>query len=247
MLIDAQYADSQGYKDIGGLGMVAMFYFSNEGKNVEVRWYSTVQQCYYRTENQFSFTINTVKAAHTEATEKINALPSADKVTLNNVVEINSVANYYNNLSKESQAKVTNASKLNELLAKIESIYLAKENANTFKQRFLCLSTELNASTKIEIDNLWAIYNNLTEKDKAEIEPYYIYQLIQKEALLGENVMAAERAKTCVEILATATDLKQATQLARKTLSELTQEQKSFITNLNELEKTLADYEKLVA
>ena len=72
MLIDSQYADSQGYKDIGGLGLVAMFYFSNGGKTVEFRWWSTVQNCYYRTANQFTFEINVVQPDHKVAKEKIN-------------------------------------------------------------------------------------------------------------------------------------------------------------------------------
>lgn len=59
ILINPQAMDSR-YKSSGGVGAVAMFYFSNGGKTVEVRYYSTVQGAYIKSENQFTFTINTV-------------------------------------------------------------------------------------------------------------------------------------------------------------------------------------------
>ncbi len=59
MLINPQTMDTR-YKSQGGLGAVAMFYFSNGGKTVEVRYYSTVQDAYIKADNQITFTINTV-------------------------------------------------------------------------------------------------------------------------------------------------------------------------------------------
>jgi len=41
-----------------GLGMVAMLYFSEDGKNVEVEYYSTVQDRFYRSINQISFDLD---------------------------------------------------------------------------------------------------------------------------------------------------------------------------------------------
>lgn len=58
MLVDPQKTDLS-YD--GGVGLVAFLYFSNGGKNVEVRYYSTIRNQYYRAENQFSFEINVVK------------------------------------------------------------------------------------------------------------------------------------------------------------------------------------------
>lgn len=59
ILIDPQYMDTQ-YKSQGGVGAVAMFYFSNDGKDVTIRYWSTVQNAYIKTANQFKITINTV-------------------------------------------------------------------------------------------------------------------------------------------------------------------------------------------
>lgn len=58
MMIDAEQPDED-FKDIGGLGLVAMFYFSDNGKRLDVRYYSTVHDKYYMNENQFTITLDT--------------------------------------------------------------------------------------------------------------------------------------------------------------------------------------------
>ncbi len=55
LLIDPQGVDASQ----GATGMVAMLYFSEDGKNVTVEYYSTVKEQYFMTENQFSFTLDT--------------------------------------------------------------------------------------------------------------------------------------------------------------------------------------------
>lgn len=52
-LIDPQGLDA----DIGAMGMVAILYFSEDGKTVTVEQYSTVREKYYRSTSQFSFEI----------------------------------------------------------------------------------------------------------------------------------------------------------------------------------------------
>ena len=47
VLVDAQDYDIS----LGGLGMIAMFYFDESGKNFEIEYYSSVLDKYYRTEN----------------------------------------------------------------------------------------------------------------------------------------------------------------------------------------------------
>jgi hypothetical protein len=56
MLIDPQTTD----KTQGPCGLVAMLYFSADGKQVDVRYYSTARGQYFRTDNQFSLTLHTV-------------------------------------------------------------------------------------------------------------------------------------------------------------------------------------------
>lgn len=45
------------------LGLVAMLYFSDSGRHVDVRYYSTIQQKWFMPENQFDFTVNTIAKA----------------------------------------------------------------------------------------------------------------------------------------------------------------------------------------
>lgn len=54
MLIDPQYVD----RDEGATGMVAMLYFSEDGKKVQVEYYSTIREKFFLPENQFSFDID---------------------------------------------------------------------------------------------------------------------------------------------------------------------------------------------
>lgn len=56
MLINPQDAD-QRYK---GLGMVALLYFSEDGKNVTVEYYSTLKKHYFKCVNQFTMTLDVV-------------------------------------------------------------------------------------------------------------------------------------------------------------------------------------------
>lgn len=59
MLIDAQGVDlSQ-----KGVGMVAIAYFSNEGRTVQMEYYSTVKNMWFLSENQFTMEINTIPSA----------------------------------------------------------------------------------------------------------------------------------------------------------------------------------------
>ncbi len=70
MLIDPQYLD----KYIGSTGMVAMFYFSNDGNTLTVRYYSVEKECYGSLVSQFtidlgaqhSYTSNSIKSNLTE-------------------------------------------------------------------------------------------------------------------------------------------------------------------------------------
>ena len=59
-----------------GLGMVAMLYFSEDGKNVEVEYYSTVKERFYRSINQISFELDIVGDDEPETTDTETAADS---------------------------------------------------------------------------------------------------------------------------------------------------------------------------
>ncbi len=239
MLIDSQYADSQGYKNIGGLGLVAMFYFSNGGKTVEVRWWSTVQNCYYRTANQFKFEINVVQPDHKVAKEKIDNLPSVENVTLNDSNAILSVFNFYNNLTIEKQAKVENSKKLFDLIDKIDKIYADKEKVNEIEQKIARLSN-FDINGKAEIEAVRQEFDSLSQEYQDMVSNSYT--LILKEITLGENIMAAQKVDVMIYLLSTSGvgDANQVT-AARKAYNDLTEAQKSFVTSLATLEEIEKD------
>lgn len=58
IVVNPQVADAM---TDGGTGMVAMLYFSEDGKNVQVRYYSTVRNQYLADTNQFSMDLNVVQ------------------------------------------------------------------------------------------------------------------------------------------------------------------------------------------
>ena len=57
MLIDPQGADNT----YGGLGAVAMLYFSEDGKDVTVEYFSTFKDKYFMSDSQFTMTLNVVQ------------------------------------------------------------------------------------------------------------------------------------------------------------------------------------------
>ena len=52
-MINAQYTDLT----YDGTGIIAMFYFSEDGKNVQVRYYSTAKEKFFKDKNQFNFEV----------------------------------------------------------------------------------------------------------------------------------------------------------------------------------------------
>ena len=59
MLIDPQTTD----RNYGGLGLVAMLYFSEDGSQVEVEYISTAKNAYFMEENQFTVELAVVEAS----------------------------------------------------------------------------------------------------------------------------------------------------------------------------------------
>ena len=59
MLIDPQGVDLTH----GGAGLVAMLYFSADGKEVQVRYYATIMEKYFKASNQFTLRLDTVNLA----------------------------------------------------------------------------------------------------------------------------------------------------------------------------------------
>lgn len=76
MLINPQHTDVLQ----GGTGMVAMLYFSEDGRTVDLEYYSTVTNKCYRHENQFSFEMPKVETDHAEINQATVSLGNDIKV-----------------------------------------------------------------------------------------------------------------------------------------------------------------------
>lgn len=64
LLVDPQETD----KTYNATGLIAMLYFSEDGRNVEVQYYSTVKQAFFKKNNQFKLTIDVPESTIPETT-----------------------------------------------------------------------------------------------------------------------------------------------------------------------------------
>lgn len=74
MLVDPQGVD----KAQGGVGLVCMLYFSEDGKTMQVEYYSTDKKAYFLENSQFTLTLDLVDAEKTEETTEV---PESEQVT----------------------------------------------------------------------------------------------------------------------------------------------------------------------
>lgn len=93
MLINPQGADNER----GGLGLVAMLHFSEDGKNVQLRYYSTVKKAYFMSDNQYSFTIDTTASDTVEEDDEIKVNNFSFNAALNEGISGKVIAALYNN------------------------------------------------------------------------------------------------------------------------------------------------------
>lgn len=84
MLVDPQGLDL--LSDIAPTGMITMLYFSEDGKNVQVRQYSPIKDMYYSTDSQYSITIDTVDYKYGDANDDA-VIDIRDLVTVNSAVK----------------------------------------------------------------------------------------------------------------------------------------------------------------
>lgn len=121
VLIDPQGMDKYYYND-GCSGAVAMFYFSNEGRKVDVRYWSTANEAYIKSNNQFSFDINVIEADYTVVNKGILELPEVANITLDDYAKVRELWEIYSAMSDGNKAKLVNAQKLIGAHEKIEEI-----------------------------------------------------------------------------------------------------------------------------
>ena len=80
MLVNPQLLD---LNNSGGFGMVAMLYFSEDGRDVTVEYYSTIRKKFYKGVNQFSFSLYPENDEVAEETLPEETEPMGDTVASN--------------------------------------------------------------------------------------------------------------------------------------------------------------------
>lgn len=127
MLIDAQYVD----RYIGSTAMVAMFFFSDDGNTLTVRYYSVEKDCYGSAQSQF--TVDLEGGAHTCKTVVVDATLSKDgeKITqCTNCDEVVSKTPIY----KPADFKLSATSYTYNGKVKTPSVTVKDSKGNTLKQ-----------------------------------------------------------------------------------------------------------------
>ena len=83
ILVDPQTTD----KDRGGTGLVAMLYFSEDGKQLDVRYYSTAKNAYFKRNNQFSRSIDYIKRPETNKQNEVSENTTKQPETTTQAIE----------------------------------------------------------------------------------------------------------------------------------------------------------------
>jgi len=89
MLVNPQTTDQY----LGVCGLVTMLYFSNEGKDVQVEYYSVLRDKYYKEDSQFTFNLNVIDSNVIEA-ENGAVLLAYDSVNMEGEVPVSIYEDY---------------------------------------------------------------------------------------------------------------------------------------------------------
>ena len=95
MMVNPQWIDrdsrGQGFE---GVGMVAMMYFSEDGKDVQIRYYSTIHDKYFLAENQKTITLDTVEVSPKTVEKTDNLISVKDFTSTKDIMDVSTVYSY---------------------------------------------------------------------------------------------------------------------------------------------------------
>jgi len=105
IMINPQNVDNK----YGGAGIVAMLHFSEDGKKVQLRYYSTVKEAYYKTVNQYEFDLNVIESTTPAQEPKITTSGITFNVNLSGNVAGKLIAALYDENNNFISCKTYNA------------------------------------------------------------------------------------------------------------------------------------------
>lgn len=186
----------------------------------------------------------------TKVIAAIDALPAADKLTLEDKDAVIKARNLYDALDDESKTVISNYSKLTEAEAKIKELEKQQEQKEKDKAAAEKVIAAINALPSADaltldpyvlqlLDNIQAEYNALTEAQKALVTNYSVLQALR--SLIPDLKAAAavvDKINAIGEVTSDNYQKKQALVIeARTAYDALTADQKKRVTNYAELEK----------
>lgn len=186
----------------------------------------------------------------TKVIAAIDALPAADKLTLEDKDAVVKARNLYDALDDESKTVISNYSKLTAAEAKIKELEKQQEQKEKDKAAAEKVIAAINALPSADdltlnpyvlqlLDNIQAQYNALTEAQKALVANYSVLQTLR--SLIPDLKAAAavvDKINAIGEVTSDNYQKKQALVIeARTAYDALTADQKKRVTNYAELEK----------
>ena len=186
----------------------------------------------------------------TKVIAAIDALPAADKLTLEDKDAVVKARNLYDALDDEAKSVISNYSKLTEAEARIKELekgQTQKEKDKAAAEKVVAAINALPSSDALTLDpyvlqlldNIQAEYNALTEAQKALVTNYSTLQYLRN--LIPDLKAAAavvDKIKAIGEVTSDNYQKKQALVVeARTAYDALTADQKKRVTNYAELEK----------
>lgn len=185
-----------------------------------------------------------------KAMAAINAIPAADKLTMDDKAAVEKARTLYDSLNDEEKSVITNYSKLTEAEAKIRELEKQQEQKDKDKKAAEKVIADIDAlpsSSELTLDpyvlqlldRVQAEYNALTDAQKALVTNYSTLQYLRN--LIPDLKAAAavvDKIKAIGEVTSDNYLKKQALVVeARTAYDALTADQKKRVTNYAELEK----------
>lgn len=185
-----------------------------------------------------------------KAMAAIDAIPAADKLTMDDKAAVEKARTLYNSLNDEEKSVITNYSKLTEAEAKIRELEKQQEQKDKDKKAAEKVIADIDAlpsSSELTLDpyvlqlldRVQAEYNALTDAQKALVTNYSTLQYLRN--LIPDLKAAAavvDKIKAIGEVTSDNYLKKQALVVeARTAYDALTADQKKRVTNYAELEK----------
>ena len=185
-----------------------------------------------------------------KAMAAIDAIPAADKLTMDDKAAVEKARTLYDSLNDEEKSVITNYSKLTEAEAKIRELEKQQEQKDKDKKAAEKVIADIDAlpsSSELTLDpyvlqlldRVQAEYNALTDAQKALVTNYSTLQYLRN--LIPDLKAAAavvDKIKAIGEVTSDNYLKKQALVVeARTAYDALTADQKKRVTNYTELEK----------